>query len=52
MGRLLRLLPERIRWAPHNVLAHPISEVAWWLGARRFSTWIHDVTVPTGGGGC
>ena len=34
-------------WVVHNLIAHPLSEIAYWLRLRRFSFWIHDVTVPT-----
>ena len=40
-------LPARFRWTVHNVIAHPVSEVAFQLGMLRFSEWIHDVTAPT-----
>lgn len=38
-------------WSAHNLLAHPFSQVLWWLGyayrpARRWSDWVHDWTVP------
>lgn len=33
-------------WALHNLVAHPVSEVAWWLRLRRFGDWLHDATVP------
>jgi hypothetical protein len=46
MNRLLSMLPERLRWVPHNVIAHPLSELLWQLGARRASDWVHDSTVP------
>lgn len=39
-------LPERWQWAPHNLVAHPLSEVLHQVGARRLSDWVHDATVP------
>jgi hypothetical protein len=38
-------------WAIHNLIAHPISEIAYWLGflipqIRQFGEWLHDATVP------
>lgn len=38
-------------WAVHNLIAHPVSEVAYWAGKLaapigRFGEWLHDVTVP------
>jgi hypothetical protein len=37
----------RFKWAPHNVVAHPLSELLFHVGARRASHWLHDITVPT-----
>ena len=34
------------KWTIHNIIAHPISEIAYLLGAKGFSTWIHDITIP------
>lgn len=34
-------------WTLHNLIAHPLSEVAHLVGLRRLSNWLHDVTVPT-----
>lgn len=52
-GRLLAKLPKalgqlpgRWRWTLHNLVAHPVSEVLWQLGARRWATRIHDLTAP------
>ena len=40
-------------WPTHNLIAHPISELAYWvvrpfskLGAEKFSKMIHDSTLP------
>lgn len=40
-----------VMWAIHNLIAHPISEVCYWLkllgdNAGKFGDWLHDVTVP------
>lgn len=43
---LLSRLPERFRWTLHNLVAHPLSEVLYQLGARRVSDAVHDHTVP------
>lgn len=55
---LLGKLPEPFQWVLHNLVAHPISEIAYLasrvaksgesLGERlfQFSTWIHDATIP------
>jgi hypothetical protein len=40
-------LPERCKWAPHNLIAHPVSEVIYLLtGREAFGNWLHDATVP------
>jgi len=44
--RIWLLLPERFRWAPHNLLAHPAGEVLFWFGLEAVSNKIHDVTIP------
>ena len=36
-----------LSWSLHNLIAHPVSELVYLLGAKRLSAWIHDVTVPT-----
>ena len=46
--RLARL-PARIRWTLHNLVAHPLSEVLYQLGARALSDAVQDQTVPAGG---
>ena len=33
-------------WTFHNLIGHPLSEVAHLLGLQKLSNWIHDVTVP------
>lgn len=35
-----------IWWAIHNLIAHPLSEIVYWIGLRRLSGWIHDETIP------
>ena len=42
----LRSARENLGWAIHNIVAHPLSEIAFWLGSERLSNWIHDVSVP------
>jgi len=42
---------ENVGWAVHNLIAHPLSEVVFWLGSERASNWIHDNTVPRHGAG-
>ena len=46
---LLGLLPERFRWTLHNLVAHPLSEVLYQVGLRRWSEALHDATMPMGG---
>ncbi len=40
-------------WTVHNLIAHPLSEIVYWLvrpfGKHRAtdtSGWIHDLTIP------
>jgi hypothetical protein len=49
MQRLLARLPARFRWTLHNMLAHPLSEVAYQLGLHAASRSIHDLTAPRDG---
>ena len=46
---LLSRLPERFRWTLHNLVAHPLSEVLFQVGARHLADAVHDATVPAGG---
>ena len=46
---LSRLGP--FRWSFHNLIAHPLSEIAHLAGFGRLSDWIHDSTVPEDGEG-
>lgn len=47
LPEVLARLPERFRWTLHNLVAHPLSEVLYQLGARRTSDAVHDRTVPS-----
>ena len=38
---------EHFRWSIHNLLAHPLSEIAWLVGLRKLSDWLHDKSIPT-----
>jgi hypothetical protein len=45
------LWKRELMWAVHNLIAHPISEITYWIGAlippvRRFGEWLHDLTIP------
>lgn len=33
-------------WCIHNLIAHPLSEVLYWLRLETASQWIHDITIP------
>jgi len=40
-------------WAIHNLIAHPLSQIVWWISLfgtikpiASFGDWIHDWTVP------
>lgn len=44
--RLLARLPNRFRWTLHNLVAHPLSEIAYQLGFHAASKSIHDSTAP------
>lgn len=33
-------------WPAHNLVAHPLSEVLYWIGLGDLGNKIHDATVP------
>ena len=37
---------DHFRWSIHNLLAHPLSEIAWIFGFRKASDWLHDKSIP------
>lgn len=37
---------EHFRWSIHNLVAHPLSEIAWLVGLRKLSDWLHDASIP------
>jgi len=37
---------ENFWWAVHNIIAHPLSEIIFWLGSERLCNKIHDSTIP------
>lgn len=54
MKNLINALPSSLRWTPHNLIAHPVSEIVYLLSLllrnekiREFSNYIHDKTIPT-----
>lgn len=46
---LLAALPSRWRWTLHNLVAHPLSELLFQVGAERAANAVHDATIPAGG---
>lgn len=36
----------KYKWAIHNVLAHPLSEIFYLLGYNNLGNKIHDATIP------
>ena len=34
------------RWTVHNIIGHPLSEIAHLFGLQRLSDWIHERTIP------
>ncbi len=46
LPRILGRLPERWMWTLHNLVAHPLSELLFQVGLRRWSDAVHDLTVP------
>jgi hypothetical protein len=45
---LVNKLPEKLKFAPHNIIAHPISEILHLLGLEALSIYLHDETIPSG----
>lgn len=41
-----RLRWARHVWAVHNLLGHPLLQVAAWLKLHKLGFWLHDSTVP------
>jgi len=35
-----------IIWAIHNLFAHPVGEILYWLGLENWGNWLHDATIP------
>lgn len=33
-------------WPVHNLIAHPFSEVLFWIGLGRLGNCIHDASLP------
>lgn len=43
---VLGCLPSRWQWAPHNLFAHPLSEVLYQCGLEALADRVHDLTIP------
>lgn len=46
MKFLINRLPKKFKWTIHNVIAHPLSEIAHLIGVSALSEKIHDCTIP------
>lgn len=46
MKFVINKLPKKFKWTIHNVIAHPLSEIARLVGASVLSEKIHDCTIP------
>lgn len=46
LQRALGALPVRLQWLPHNLVAHPLSELLYQLGAEGLGNLLHDATLP------
>ena len=54
MRRIIDTLPLCLRWTPHNLIAHPVSEILYLLSLlfsnqeiEKLSNYIHNETIPT-----
>jgi len=46
MKHIIKKLPKRFKWSIHNLVAHPLMEIAKQLGLNELSEKIHDSTLP------
>ena len=46
MKNIINNLPKKYRWTIHNLIAHPLMEIAFLLGKESLSQKIHDSTIP------
>ena len=46
MEKTINNLPQKYKWTIHNVIAHPLMELAHLLGNSQLSEFIHDSTIP------
>lgn len=42
----MRTWRQELMWAAHNLIAHPLSEVLYWVGLQNLGNRLHDATVP------
>jgi hypothetical protein len=35
-----------LMWAVHNLIAHPLGELLYWVGLGKLANRLHDVTIP------
>lgn len=47
MRKLIEKLPRRFRYTLHNLIGHPLMEIAYLLGMRTLADKIHDSTLPS-----
>lgn len=46
MNKLINKLPNRFKYAVHNLVGHPLMEVCNWYGFYELAERIHDKTLP------
>ena len=46
MSKTINNLPQKYKWTIHNIIAHPLMELAHLLGNPQLSEFIHDSTIP------
>jgi len=46
-----RTARENFWWAIHNLIAHPVAEILFWVGLEKLGNQFHDWTVPKHGKG-
>jgi len=46
LQRALGALPLRLQWLPHNLVAHPLSELLYQFGFPALAHGVHDATAP------
>ena len=44
---IIEKLPNRFKWTIHNLIAHPLSELLYQIGAEDLGNKVHDATLPT-----